>query len=113
MAMAAPVAQAFPGFPTPWRGFNRIASMLEPWPAACEADVHPSPRATRSASHLSSSRSCMPETRRTRRQDKMGRMILKLVTLPGVAVHYSLGTLVVVTHLVTVAIQDARHDLRV
>jgi hypothetical protein len=112
MAMAAPVAQAFPGFPTPWRGFNRIASMLEPWPAACEAEAHPSPQAM-PPSQLSSSRSCMPETRRTRRQEKMGRMIRKLVTLPGVAVHYSLGTLVVVTHLVTVAIQDARHDLRV
>jgi hypothetical protein len=43
----------------------------------------------------------------------MKTMLRTMLALPEAAIHYSLGTLVLVTHLVVVAVQDARHDLRV
>lgn len=39
-------------------------------------------------------------------------MIRKLTEIPAAALHYSLGTFVLVTHLVTVAVQDRRYGLR-
>jgi hypothetical protein len=98
MAMAALVARGIPGAHGAMRAFHAVLRPRLAWPNPCEV--------------RKSMRRCVRETRRTHKAGTMGTMIRRIASLPGAAVHYSLGTMVVVTHLVVVAIQDAKSELR-